>query len=495
MTRVTLSLVSHTNAGKTTLARTLLRRDVGEVIDQAHVTEVAEGFTLIATEDCELWLWDTPGFGDSARLLKRLRRHSNPVLWFVQQVWDRITDRPLWSSQQAAINIRDEADVVLYLVNAAEQPEEAGYVAPELEILGWIGRPIVLLLNQTGEADAGPEAMAERLRAWRHHAERFVAVREVLALDAFSRCWVQESLLLRAIGPLLPEERRSDMEALAAAWNERNLTVFARAVSGLARYLASAASDREQLADSRPERAEKQRGMEALGERLERATGDLMAALLELHGLEGSAGAEIDRQLDAYAVDGEDLLNAEKGAVWGGMVSGALGGLTADFMTGGLSFGGGMLAGMILGALGGAGLARGFKMIRSGKLPEVSWTPVFLESLAAQIILRYLAVAHFGRGRGEFRDHDASHRWQAIVAGALRRRAQDWSEVWEVATAGEERRFVDPYIEEVLDETLRAILVEGYPEAAELLGVEVVELDENGDTAEDDAPPDGVVPV
>ena len=38
--RITLSLISHTNAGKTTLARTLLRRDIGEVLDQAHVTEV-----------------------------------------------------------------------------------------------------------------------------------------------------------------------------------------------------------------------------------------------------------------------------------------------------------------------------------------------------------------------------------------------------------------------------------------------------------------------
>ena len=44
---VTLSLISHTNVGKTTLARTLLRRDVGEVMDQAHVTEEAEAFTLI----------------------------------------------------------------------------------------------------------------------------------------------------------------------------------------------------------------------------------------------------------------------------------------------------------------------------------------------------------------------------------------------------------------------------------------------------------------
>ena len=64
---VTLSLVSHTNVGKTTLARTLLRRDVGEVLDQAHVTEEAESLELVAKDGAVLKLWDTPGFGDSAR--------------------------------------------------------------------------------------------------------------------------------------------------------------------------------------------------------------------------------------------------------------------------------------------------------------------------------------------------------------------------------------------------------------------------------------------
>ena len=36
--RIALSLISHTNAGKTTLARTLLGRDIGEVRDAPHVT-------------------------------------------------------------------------------------------------------------------------------------------------------------------------------------------------------------------------------------------------------------------------------------------------------------------------------------------------------------------------------------------------------------------------------------------------------------------------
>ena len=63
---VTLSLISHTNAGKTTLARTLLRRDVGEVRDAPNVTLFNESHDLIESGGCLLRLWDTPGFGDSA---------------------------------------------------------------------------------------------------------------------------------------------------------------------------------------------------------------------------------------------------------------------------------------------------------------------------------------------------------------------------------------------------------------------------------------------
>ena len=61
--------ISHTNVGKTTLARTLLRRDVGEVLDQAHVTDATERFVLHEADGASLVLSDNPGFGDSVRLL------------------------------------------------------------------------------------------------------------------------------------------------------------------------------------------------------------------------------------------------------------------------------------------------------------------------------------------------------------------------------------------------------------------------------------------
>ena len=44
--KINLSLVSHTNVGKTTLARTLLGRDIGEVGDRSHVTTEPEDYVL-----------------------------------------------------------------------------------------------------------------------------------------------------------------------------------------------------------------------------------------------------------------------------------------------------------------------------------------------------------------------------------------------------------------------------------------------------------------
>ncbi len=165
---IDLALVSHTNVGKTTLARTLLGRDIGEVRDAPHVTEEAEVHVLLRSPDGDaLRLWDTPGFGDSARLVQRLRRSDNPIGWLLREVWDRYRDRPFWCSQQAVLAARASADVVLYLANAAESPRDAGYLPSEAQILRWLGKPVLVLLNQVGppRPQADEETERERWRA------------------------------------------------------------------------------------------------------------------------------------------------------------------------------------------------------------------------------------------------------------------------------------------------------------------------------------------
>src|SRR5690606_18644075 len=110
---LSLSLISHTNVGKTTLARTLLGQDIGEIRDEAHVTDTADAHVLIESASGDrLLLWDTPGFGDSARLARRLQASSDPIGSFLAALWDRFRDRAFWSSQQAVRNVRDQADIV-----------------------------------------------------------------------------------------------------------------------------------------------------------------------------------------------------------------------------------------------------------------------------------------------------------------------------------------------------------------------------------------------
>ena len=206
---VVLSLISHTNVGKTTLARTLLRSDVGEMLDQAHVTESNEVYEMLRVKERILKLWDTPGFGDSVRLLRRLKKSGNPVGWFLHQVWDRMKDRPLWCSQHAVQNVQEEADVVLYLVDATLDPISAGYVDLEMEILEWIGKPCIVLLNRTGLPQ--PDRDKSDAEMWKEHLKKYPVVREVMALDACTRCWVMEHRLIGIVSDQLEGRKKENL--------------------------------------------------------------------------------------------------------------------------------------------------------------------------------------------------------------------------------------------------------------------------------------------
>ena len=434
MDTISLSLVSHTNAGKTTLARTLLGRDVGEVRDAPHVTEFADVHTMLETASGEqLLLWDTPGFGDSLRLVRRLRASGNPIGWLVSAIWDRWRDRPFWATQQAMRNVRDEADAMLYLVNAAESPEAAGYVAPEMELLGWIAKPVIVLLNQLG-APGGPHEAAD-LERWRRHLAAQPHVKAVLPLDAFARCWVQEGTLLRTIETALPADRQPLMARLRAAWTAQRLQTFDAAMAALAASLARLAGAFEVVPDPATFGARLRRvgtaiglgdaaqtptalAQKALAERLDGEVRASTAELIALHGLEGRAQGEI---LNRLATHFETRLRLDEGkaALWGGMVSGALVGLKADLLSGGLTMGGGLLAGGLIGALGAAGLARCVNLVRGTDRSWVAWNAEALDAMLEAALLRYLAVAHFGRGRGAWAQGESPAHWREVVQQAL----------------------------------------------------------------------------
>ena len=484
MTTVTLSLISHTNVGKTTLARTLLRREIGEVRDQPHVTTIAEAHVLIETEDARLLLWDTPGFGDTPRLMTRLRREGDPIGWLLHQAWDRVLNRPLWCSQEAVRNIRNEADVVLYLVNATEDPEAAGYLPHELELLSWMERPVLVLLNQVGVGDSG-----RTLERWRRHLASTPVVREVLSLDAFSRAWVEESVVLERVAGLLEGDKRAAMDRLLRAWNDRNLNVFDASIEAIAAYLAGLAVEREpiggppdagaswvteRLADLRAlSRVDRERAMGALFDRVQAATRRLMDRLIELHQLSGASQAQVERRLEDAVIQGHEAINPTTGAIAGGALTGLLTGLGADVLAGGLSLGGGAIVGAMLGALGGYAFGGAYRLATGGE-SGIQFQPAALDRLAREALLRYLLVAHHGRGRGDYADLEYPAHWAADVDAEIERRRPVLHAAWREAARG--GRGAAPAAAErlrpVVRESLRTLLRQRFPDAAVLAGAD-----------------------
>lgn len=444
--RINLSLISHTNVGKTTLTRTLLMDDVGSVDDRAHVTEKSEPYILARdNQGCELIIWDTPGFGDSVRLAKRLEQRENPLGWFLSEVWDRYANRAFWLNQKAIRHVRDITDVVLYLIDARADAEEAAYLDAELRVLSWMEKPVIVLLNQMGEPL--PEEEARQVERWKGYFSAHPVVRDVLPMDAFARCWVQETALFEVIGRVLPKELAAPFESLRENWTRGRRAIYARSLDAMGQHLgrllhasetAKAPGLRErvkQLGSQLGLLKEETAGIEDAQTALStKAADDLITLtdrLIKTNGLKGRASSKTilkRMKTDWRTSSGQDL---GKTTAIGATVGAATTGLAVDVMTGGLSLGLGTIIGGIIGAIGGAGMAQVYYAKQNPEGIEISWSDEAMNGFLLETVLLYLAVAHFGRGRGEWVRAESPEHWKTLVLEEIKERPVDWNELRE----------------------------------------------------------------
>ena len=384
-----VALAAHTNVGKTSLARTLLRRDVGEVRDAEHVTRVRAGYFLIHTEGERLRLWDTPGFGDSEALIGDLKRKRG---------WTRLRslrDERLQFDREAALALREEADLILYLVPAHADEETLKSLHHEWALLSLIGTPTLCVLNRVEEHHTFKiEAL---LSKWRALLKDYPIFRGTLSLDAFSRSIEDELKLFTAMSEAVSSELRPLAQKLSARWHDQYIHRQAQVSQRIASAIDALNQDRELDRSSR--------SIELLRDRaiviIESAEGDI----LELIGLESDLKAqalEISNALLRSVIPdrGERAL----GAIVGGALSGLISGVITDVLAGGLTFFGGAAVGLVVGALGGVGVAEGYRKVkgREGKL--LIWDEAFIKGVTFRLLLIYLTASSFGRARGRFND-------------------------------------------------------------------------------------------
>lgn len=143
-----IAIVGHTNAGKTSLLRTLTRQvDFGEVSDRPGTTRHAEAIDLRLDGAVAVRFIDTPGLEDSVALLEylnTLEADSRP---------ERV--RAFLRGPEASRSFEQEAKVLRALIEQADaamividtrEPVLPKYRA-EIEILSWCAKPIMPVLN------------------------------------------------------------------------------------------------------------------------------------------------------------------------------------------------------------------------------------------------------------------------------------------------------------------------------------------------------------
>ncbi|MGH8019720.1 MAG: DUF3482 domain-containing protein [Opitutaceae bacterium] len=431
---ITLTIAGHTNAGKTALARTLLCRDIGEVRDAPHVTHEVETHEWIAAEGWTLRLADTPGIDGAPRLLRRLKHAGNPLGWFMRELWDRTTDSGFYHTQIALRQVMRETDVVLYVVDTVAEHSGPGEATlAEIDLLAQLGKPAIAVLNQTGAAWTHAEAAAVESR-WRDALSGRSIVRAVMTLDAFTRCWPCELLLLEQVARVVPGEQEAGIHILGTALQIRHRAVFEESMRAIAATVSGMAADTEALeragflgsarrvvtrlvAGSREAKAIEQLHAR-LKERLAQRYARLLDRLIELHGLSGRS------LLRTLATGARDMTGApESRLMMRELAFAAAGGAGAggalDVVVGGASFGAGMAIGAVIGTLAAIGL--GAHDLAEREENQAGWRHEAVVNHLGACMRAYLSVAHYGRGQGAWRDHDGPAYWLGVVENVIQK--------------------------------------------------------------------------
>jgi hypothetical protein len=128
-----------------------------------------------------------------------------------------------------------------------------------------------------------------------------------------------------------------------------------------------------------------------------------------------------------------------------------------------MTFGAGAVLGGIAGAVGARKLTRLYNAEKGVTGDTVRWSEEFMEARLEGALVRYLAVAHFGRGRGDFQLAEAPGLWREAVGAALRAQASVRSTLWaELRADPAATARLAVVVENLLTSALRSL----YPDAA-----------------------------
>ncbi|QEY60715.1 DUF3482 domain-containing protein [Metapseudomonas lalkuanensis] len=340
-----LAVVGHTNVGKTSLLRTLLRdRAFGEVSHRPSTTRHVEGARMSVDGQPLLELYDTPGLEDAIALLDHLERLDRPGERLdgparLGRFLDGSEARQRFEQEAKVLRQLLASDAGLYVIDARE-PVLAKY-RDELAVLAMCGRPLLPVLNFVASENHRESDWREALaRLGLHALVRFDSVAP--PLDGEQRLYDSLALLLERARPQLQRllddhqaQRRLRLDAGSRLIAELLLDVAACRRSVPAQEAAVLAAT------------------EALRQQVRQREQRCVEALLRLYAFGQADAAASDLPLLGGRW-GDDLFNPETlrqlgVRLGGGMAAGAAAGAGVDLLVGGITLGAAAALGAIAG--------------------------------------------------------------------------------------------------------------------------------------------------
>lgn len=358
---LSIAVVGHTNAGKTSLLRTLARsREFGEVSPSPATTRRVEPISLRAGGVEVIRLLDTPGLEDSIGLLERIDAEA-PAREGKADSIERFlaSDEAFvrFSQEAKALEAAREADLLLAVIDARDR------VLPrhldELELLSRCGRPLVPVLNFVASPAAATAAWREALARLGLHA---VAEFDTVVFEAEG-----ESRLFEKIRTLAEPHRAAIDRLLAERARDRDdrRQATARAIADLLLEAATL------VVEVDPDAADDHPAVERLRELLRQRERRAHRELLSIAGFAADDAAVADAALGSFEV-GVDLFSPEalKSAGFSaasGAAAGAALGAAIDLAVGGMSLGAAAGLGAVIGGVLGATGRQARKLVMLAK--------------------------------------------------------------------------------------------------------------------------------
>ena len=339
--------------------------------------------------------------------------------------------RTLADPGQAAF---DASDVVLFVARGAKDLDAS------TPLFNSLAKPVLLLTNSPDS-----EERQAVTRLWLAAASASGLQTEALGFDRFARCWVQEPVFLDCLARCMPAAKKAACARLADAWLKGNDALFAESMRLVALQLQDAAREVEEvpgalpyfkrltsLNDRQADAQARQDAIAAVAGRLQRSAQATHAELLRLHGIVDASGMPLEQALKAK-FDFQAPINAGEAGL-AGAATGAASGASIDLVTGGLTLGMATALGALIG--GGAALAGAAWKNRATPAGKtlVQLSDEMLQAMAAASLLRYLAIADFGRGAGANQPETAAM-WERTVLAALEPKKETLARFWALARA------------------------------------------------------------